>query len=502
MIRLNEAEYRDKTTACWLGKNIGGTLGMPFEWRRQANNVSFYTQALDGAPVPNDDLDIQLVWLMALEEQGIDLDAHTLAEYWSIYLSPHWSEYGISKSNMRIGLPPPLCGSFDNKFKHSCGAFIRSEIWACIAPGTPSLAVRYAYEDAILDHGDGEGTYAEVFTAAIESAAFVIPDIRKLLAIGLSYIPSDCAVAKAANAVIEAFDAGQSWQDIREMILRDYRGKAQVSSKEDLEKGFNTGEVGFDVPSNIAIVVLGLLHGEKGDFDKMICTTVNCGEDTDCTAATVGSIYGIIHGCAGIPEKWIKPIGRGLKTCCINIGDMAGLLPGDIDALTLRVESVMRQVVERRGKKLGISISNQASTGIPEWQKMLGSGADEAIYKNMNKVAYKFPFYSIVLDYDGKATIKAGEEKRIKVKVLSDYGRVQANISVRIYAPEGWKVSPQNGVVHCIPGWYENIFPEFELSFHAGESIAASNRCTMELTIEGRPGAMLVPITLINGNLL
>jgi hypothetical protein len=30
-IVLSESEYRDKVHACWLGKNIGGTLGAPVE---------------------------------------------------------------------------------------------------------------------------------------------------------------------------------------------------------------------------------------------------------------------------------------------------------------------------------------------------------------------------------------------------------------------------------------------------------------------------------------
>jgi len=202
MTRINKSEYRDKVLACWLGKNVGGTLGMPLEWKRQINNVSFYTQNLNGDPIPNDDLDIQLLWLVALEEQGIDIDAHVFCEYWNIYLTPHWMEYGISKSNMRLGMPAPLCGIFNNNFKHSCGAFIRSEIWACIAPGCPGLAVKYAYEDAIIDHGNGEGVYAEIFCAAVESAAFAVSGIRDLLDIGLSYIPKDCGIAKAVKAVI------------------------------------------------------------------------------------------------------------------------------------------------------------------------------------------------------------------------------------------------------------------------------------------------------------
>jgi len=30
-----------------MGKNIGGTLGAPFEWIRQVNDVSYYTHDLD-----------------------------------------------------------------------------------------------------------------------------------------------------------------------------------------------------------------------------------------------------------------------------------------------------------------------------------------------------------------------------------------------------------------------------------------------------------------------
>src|SRR5512143_691135 len=108
---LNESDNRNKVIGCWLGKNIGGTLGAPMEWRRQINNVSFYTQDLGGEPLPNDDLDIQLVWLVAMEERGVEIDAQTLAEYWCLYVSPHWVEYGTAKINLRRGIVPPLSGT-------------------------------------------------------------------------------------------------------------------------------------------------------------------------------------------------------------------------------------------------------------------------------------------------------------------------------------------------------------------------------------------------------
>ena len=100
---------------------------------------------------------------------------------------------------------PPLSGTENNPFKDSCGAFIRSEIWACIAPGCPEIAAKYAYEDAIVDHRNGEGTFAEVFCAALQSAAFVVKDTYKLIEIGLSYIPDDCGVARAIKCVIDSY---------------------------------------------------------------------------------------------------------------------------------------------------------------------------------------------------------------------------------------------------------------------------------------------------------
>lgn len=52
--------------------------------------------SVNGEPLPNDDLDIQLLWLIAMEQQGIGLSAETLAHYWEVFVTPHWAEYGAS----------------------------------------------------------------------------------------------------------------------------------------------------------------------------------------------------------------------------------------------------------------------------------------------------------------------------------------------------------------------------------------------------------------------
>src|SRR5450756_952103 len=129
-MKLTLERYRSKLLGCWLGKNIGGTLGAPFECKRGTFDVTFYTQDLGGEPLPNDDLDLQLVWLNAVEKYGRALNAKLLGEYWLTHVTPHWSEYGAGKNNLRAGLEPPLSGYVHNLNRDSCGAFIRSALLA------------------------------------------------------------------------------------------------------------------------------------------------------------------------------------------------------------------------------------------------------------------------------------------------------------------------------------------------------------------------------------
>jgi ADP-ribosylglycohydrolase len=299
-VTLNKDSFRDRVYACFLGKNIGGTLGMPVEGSRETHDWTFYTP-VPAEPAANDDLDLQLLWLKALQECGPQLNANDLGRYWLKYVPVDWAEYGVGKANMRVGFMPPTSGQIRNKpWRDSDGAWIRSEIWACLAPGCPWLAARYAWQDACVDHGTAEGTWAEMFTASVESAAFVESDTRKLIDIGLSYVPDDSALERSIRAAIAAYDSKLPLMEAREAVVR-----ASAS----------TGW--FMAPQDVAFVVLGWLYGE-GDFGKSICAAVNCGDDTDCTGATLGSILGIIKGTAGIPAEWKAPVGEGIRNVAIG----------------------------------------------------------------------------------------------------------------------------------------------------------------------------------------
>ncbi len=504
--KLNQDEYRSKVLGCWLGKNIGGTVGAPFEWLRQVNNITFYPQKdLCGMAMPNDDLDIQLLWLCAMEEKGLDFSSQRLADYWCTYVTPHWGEYGTAKTNMRQGLQPPLSGTFQNAYKHSCGSYIRSEIWACIAPGLPEVAARFAYKDAILDHGNGEGVYAEVFMAALESAAFIVNDLRECISIGLSYVPADSGVAKAIATTLECFDGGKTWLETREEILRLHRGGLPYQTcAEDRAKGFDKGVLGYDVPSNIALTLNGLLFGGE-DFGEVQCIAVNGGEDTDCTAATAGSVWGILHGAAAIPQKWIDPIGRGIKTVTLNLGELGyfgNQLPQNVDELTDRTIRIARNVLERAHEE---ALVGPEPTDLSEAKAEIKRATDSghSIWGGFNSVNFEFDFFTVDVSYGEEGpVIRDGQPKEVTVTIRNTY-KTQANLSLHVYLPEaGWQVGPSaDGYLLTLPGHTGKPL-EVRYSFTAERVTRATNRAVVEITIAGRPTAMLVPITLLNGNLI
>lgn len=430
-------EYRDKITGCFMGKNIGGTLGMPMEWDRASNDITYYTHDINGEPLPNDDLDIQLLWLIALEQQGFQIDAKILGEYFNEFMIFTHAEYGTAKTNLRSGLQPPVTGTFNNEFKDSCGSYIRSEIWACLFPGFPELACKYAFQDAIIDHGDGEGVYAEVFIAAMESAAFFETDIRKLIEIGLSYIPHDCSIGICVRRALETFDAGISWEDSRELIMKNYVGHLEwhYISPEDEAKGYQQGKMGWDVPSNIMIIIYALLMGQ-GDFGKSICTAVHYGEDTDCTAGTIAALFGIMYGMSSIEERWIAPIGHKIVSVSIDPFRLGSLIPETVEELAWRIEKLFEKAAAE------FELDQIVPDTAESWD-FTAPAHFINLYDEMHSVKYEFPYMNIRLDYCGEPVLKQGETKKIRFILSNNSKSITSDrVSVYLYARDGYQIYP------------------------------------------------------------
>ena len=146
---VDNAQLYDKILACWIGKNIGGTIGSPVEGRMEILHFTDLPDVSDG-PLPNDDLDLQLVNLHALEQRGVRVTTRELSEEWTEHVRFPFDEYGYALANMRRGLAAPLSGFYNNPFTNCMGSPIRSELWAVLFPGDPERAVRYAAQDAAV----------------------------------------------------------------------------------------------------------------------------------------------------------------------------------------------------------------------------------------------------------------------------------------------------------------------------------------------------------------
>ena len=423
-IQLSRTEYYDKVLACWLGKNIGGTLGAPFEIRKYVNALKFYDPVPDG-PAPNDDLDLQLVWLKMLEDRGIDPILSDFADYWKRYLSAYpWNEYGFCHRNLERGLMPPISGCFENYFVDDMGSPIRSEIWACIAPGDPQLAASMAWKDSVLDHAGGEGMYGEMFWAAVESAAFLVRDPRTLIQIGLAMIPLPCAISRVIREALWCSDNGIRWAEARERIVT-----------------FHGHYMPCNAIPNHGFTILGWLYGE--DYGDSLCKAVNCGYDTDCTGATLGSVLGIVGGTGSIPEEWKRPIGD-----TIVLHEYTGRFntPATTAELTNRVQAIAERFVAEKSD----TVEFAEKTSIPQDVLSLlfrSEKARAALRQDIHAGVVACGDLVVKFHYNGEPVLRPGIERTFRVSLEKCDMPIDARIEVEV--PQGWTASASQEAPGC-----------------------------------------------------
>ena len=441
MNKISINELRNRIKGCFTGKNIGGTFGAPFECLRQVNTVTFYTQDLSMGPPANDDLDLQLVWLNAVEKFGRTVDSHILGEYWLSYIIPNWVEYGMAKANLRSSLLPPLSGFIDNTYGNSCGAFIRSEIWACLAPGHPEIAARYAYEDAIVDHCE-EGAFGEVFFAAMQSSAFVESDYRKLIDIGLSYIPESCDLSHAIKMALSCYEEKIPVSECRIRIHNAFPGTFGIQGikLKDIDpegsRGMVNGSPGYDAPENIAFSIAAWLYGEN-DFEKSLLTANSFGEDTDCICASLCSTLGILLGEEAIPAKWKDPLNDKISTCCIKNTSTGLWIPDTATELTERIirniPLILNQeycdilgsegftVICNENEELFCEGSDDYMPRINSFCKNPGLTVRETTGLSPYVIRKKYPTFFLMTDLNGSIHFRPGEKRTITVTVYNDF---------------------------------------------------------------------------------
>ena len=329
----------DKLLGAWLGRICGCMLGKSVECIRSDELIPFlqetgnfplhryilrsdlndeirrkykfpfdgcvYADEIDGMP-PDDDTNYTVLYQQIIEKYGRDFTPADVAKTW-LNCQPkdaYCTAERVAYCNFVNGFQPPMSAMYQNAYREWIGAQIRGDYFGYINPGKPELAAEMAWRDACISHVKN-GIYGEMFIAAMLSVAAVTDNIHDIILGGLAQIPHTSRLYEAVMQVLTGFEHGISQDDCFRAIHEQF--------DEHTSHGWC-----HTIP-NAMIVVATLLYG-GGDYSKSICMAVQAAFDTDCNAATVGSILGMAYGSAIIDEYWRKPIADKIHTSIFGVG--------------------------------------------------------------------------------------------------------------------------------------------------------------------------------------
>ncbi len=420
-MQLTFEQYKKKVVGCFIGKAVGGTLGAPVEGKRQINNFTYYNP-VPTEMLPNDDLDLQVVWLEAIRENGLPVNRKHLAEAWNKHVFYHFDEYGMAMRNIQNKIQPPLSGYYNNRFNAGMGAAIRAELWASLAPANPALATQLAREDACVDHYE-DGVDGTAFIAAVESAAFVESDTDKLIEIGLANIPENSKMANAVRDTVAWYKESGDMFAVRELILEKY-GTCKW------EKAIVNWS---DVVINVAFTVLAWISC-CGDFSEGICRATNLGYDTDCTAGIVASILAIINPDC-VEERWLKPIGTDVVLSANIIGmhnkNTIESFCEDINNLCLDIQKYY---------KTGMFEGEESKAPVSVWTENFEGIALSKDYNVRESLVTVEPI-AVKLSYPEGVAVIPGVAAEFSATLVNTASAAVSG-SLKLSGPDGWKVSP------------------------------------------------------------
>jgi len=324
---FDETRYKEKLKGALLGRFAGCTLGAPVEfwtvdamkeWAEYIGDqfppVDYWSETknpsdlrygiskfceyskkfMNKVPV-DDDITYTILGLMIMEDYGPDFSINDVGAAWLKYLPYACTAEDVALKNLKTGMDAMQVADENNPYCQWIGADIRSDPWGYLAPGQPELAAEFAYRDAYISHRRN-GIYGEMYFSAVISAAFETDDTFEALKLGLNEIPKECLLAKDVRWALETGKKIKDFMDATKAINDRFEGMSQVHTN-----------------LNACATIFGLMIGGD-DFDKAISETVSMGYDNDCTAATVGSIFGAAKGFSAINEKWYKPFNNTVLT--------------------------------------------------------------------------------------------------------------------------------------------------------------------------------------------
>jgi len=250
-----------------------------------------------------------------------------------------------------------------------------------------------------------------------------------------------------------------------------------------------------------------LLYGE-GDFKKSMLTAINCGDDTDCTAATVGATLGILGGMAVIPQDWMEHIGDEIATISINMAGAlrGGWLPTTCTQLTERVVTLaphglfcsnkrpgVEWVILGEGNSIPEDVQERMKTNVRTW--ILGKATRLKPYT----MDFESGFLQTQLTLAEAPEIAPQGQCKVHIRFKNNYGfeNMQHPLSLRWLLPEGFSASGKSNVMLYGYDKHGKGAAEVDVVIQAGDKVEPQNRIVLEVTAPGRHTALYASFLLL-----
>lgn len=287
---------KDKIAGGWAGKMIGVTYGAPTEFRALGRT---YEDSIKWEPADirgsmwQDDIYVQLTFLMSMDKYGIDAPSKKYQEMFAKAGYMLWHANMQARKNYYDSIFAPLSGTPEyNIHADDIDFQIEADYIGFMCPGMPQTATVIADRiGRIMNYG--EGVYGGIFVAALYSEAYFENDIPKIIEKALLSIPSESDYYKIIKDVIK--------------LHQHYPADWRAAWKELEDKWGDVDICGAGVPFNIdaklngAYIAMGLLYGE-GDPMKTLEISTRCGQDSDCNPSNALAVLGVIKGFSGLPS--------------------------------------------------------------------------------------------------------------------------------------------------------------------------------------------------------
>ena len=289
---------RDKIAGGWAGKMIGVTYGAPTEFKATGKT---YDEKLHWTPdqvkgaLRQDDLYVQMSFMMAMDKYGMDAPAEKFAESFATAGYPLWCANVTARKNYFDGIMPPESGNPKyNLWADAIDFQIEADYIGFMCPGMPQTSNKICDKIGhIMNYGDG--VYGGMFVCALYTQAYFEKEIATIVKNALKAIP---AKSQYAQCIQDIIDLHAKYPDNWRSAWKEFNEKWVDT---DISAPFNPFNI--DAKINGAFIVMGLLYG-NGDFGKTMEISIRCGQDSDCNPSNAAAVLGIRDGYSNIPDKW------------------------------------------------------------------------------------------------------------------------------------------------------------------------------------------------------